>query len=87
MKFIFLIGGAAGFFAAIATDFFSGRNSDRLLIDGAFGCLAGAFLFRWFWGVLLQGVRETYLARRQAAAAAVPTPIPVATPAPAKTKT
>ena len=70
MKFIFLIGGAAGFATAVATDVLSGRNSDRMLFDSAIGCLAGAVLLRWFWSILLRGIRETYLARRQAAALA-----------------
>jgi hypothetical protein len=31
--------------------------------------LAGALLFRWFWTVLVRGIRETILARHAAAAA------------------
>jgi len=78
MKFIFILGGAAGFLAASSTDYLSGRSPDRVLLDGAIGCLVGGLLMRWFWNVLLRGVRETYLARQQAAAtaAAMPAPAP-----------
>ena len=34
------------------------------------GCLTGALLFRWFWTVLLRGLRETILIRQKAAALA-----------------
>jgi len=84
MKFVFFSGGAGGFILASATDYVSGRSADRMLLDGAIGCLAGALLMRWFWTVLLQGVRETYVARHRAAAAAATTrTAPPAAPAPA----
>ena len=70
MKFVFLLGGLVGFLVGAGTDFFSGRSADRLLLDGAVGCLVGALLFRWFWTVLVQGVRETLLNRHAATAAA-----------------
>ena len=70
MKFVFLIGGAAGFGAASLASWCAGRSPDRVLLDGAVGCLAGALLFRWCWSVLLSGIRETYLARQRAAASA-----------------
>ena len=72
MKFIFLTGGCAGFVTAAAGSFWAGHESDRVLLDGAVGCLAGALLFRWFWTVLVRGIRETILARHAAAAAAAP---------------
>ncbi len=86
MKFVFLVGGTGGFLTAAATDYFSDRTPDRILLDGAVGCLVGAFLLKWFWSVLLRGVHETYVARHQAAQApapvlAVPTLIPAAAPA------
>ena len=70
MKFIFLLGGVVGFIVAAGTDFFSDRAPDRILFDGAVGCLAGALLFRWFWTVLVRGIRETLLNRHAAATAA-----------------
>ena len=67
MKFVFLIGGLAGFLAAGAGSFLADHAPDRILFDGAVGCLAGALLFRWFWTVLVRGIRETILARHAAA--------------------
>ncbi len=70
MKFIFLAGGLAGFLLAVATGWFAGHAPDRVLLDGAVGCLVGALLFRWFWTVLVRGIRETILVRHAAATAA-----------------
>ena len=70
MKFVFLLGGLAGFLTGAGTAFFSGLSADRLLLDGSVGCLIGALLFRWFWTVLVSGLRETLLNRH--AASAVP---------------
>jgi hypothetical protein len=70
MKFIFLAGGLAGFLAAAGGSVWSGHEADRVLLDGAVGCLAGALLFRWFWTVLVRGIRETILHRHAAATAA-----------------
>jgi xanthosine utilization system XapX-like protein len=70
MKFVFLCGGAAGFLVAALTDFLSDRTPNRILLDGAIGCLVGALLFRWFWRVLLRGFRETYIARQKSATGA-----------------
>jgi hypothetical protein len=72
MKFVFLAGGFAGFITAAAGSFLADHQPDRILLDGAVGCLAGALLFRWFWTVLVRGIRETILARHAAAAAASP---------------
>jgi hypothetical protein len=68
MKFVFLTGGLAGFTIAAAGSFWAGHEPDRILFDGAVGCLVGAILFRWFWTVLVRGIRETVLARNAAAA-------------------
>ena len=70
MKFVFLAGGFAGFLIAGAGSFWAGHEADRVLLDGAVGCLAGALLFRWFWTVLVRGIRETILARHAATTAA-----------------
>jgi len=70
MKFIFLAGGFAGFLTGAATSFWVGHQADRVLLDAAVGCLAGALLFRWFWTVLVRGIRETILQRHAAATAA-----------------
>lgn len=70
MKFVFLAGGLAGFLVSGAGSLLSGHQPDRVFFDGAVGCLIGAILFRWFWTVLVRGIRETILARQAAAAAA-----------------
>ena len=67
MKFVFLAGGFAGFIIAGAGSYHAGHQADRVFLDGAVGCLAGALLFRWFWTVLVRGIRETILARHAAA--------------------
>lgn len=88
MKFIFLLGGAAGFVLAAATSHLSGNEPDRVLLDGAVGCLGAALLFRWFWQVVLGGIRETVLQRqaKALAAAAASHPVPAVAPAAAKQK-
>ncbi len=70
MKFIFLAGGFSGFVLAGLGSYWAGHQADRILFDGAAGCLVGALLFRWFWTVLVGGIRETILARNAATAAA-----------------
>lgn len=70
MKFVFLVGGSSGFALASATAFWAGRGPDRVLLDGAVGCLTGALLFRWFWTVLVRGIRETIVTRHAAVTAA-----------------
>ncbi len=77
MKFIFLAGGAAGFLATGAASLWAGHQPERALFDGAVGCLAGALLFRWFWTVLVRGIRETILTRHAAAATPVPAAVAV----------
>ena len=70
MKFIFLAGGFTGFAAATAAGYQAGRAPDHVFFDGAVGAVAGALLFRWFWSVLLHGLRETHASRQRAAAPA-----------------
>lgn len=70
MRFIFLLGGVIGFGLAAVTAWLMERAPDRVFLDGAVGCLAGALLFRWLWTVVLAGLRETLVARQEAADAA-----------------
>jgi hypothetical protein len=74
MKSIFLAGGFAGFLIVAAAGVIAGRDPDRILLDAAVGCLIGALLFRWFWTILVRGIRETILLRHAAATAAAPVP-------------
>jgi hypothetical protein len=62
MKYVILVGGMAGFFTAFLTDIYFERNPQRMFFDSATGCLAGALLVRWFWGILIIGIRDTQVA-------------------------
>jgi len=70
MRFIFLSGGVLGFILAGAASWAADCGPGRIFFDAACGTLVGAVLFRWLWTVLLRGVRETFVARQQAALAA-----------------
>ncbi|PTX90915.1 hypothetical protein [Opitutus sp. ER46] len=69
MKFVFLAGGFAGFLVTGCASYWAGHQPDRIFFDGAVGCLVGAMLFRWFWTILVRGIRETIIARNAATAA------------------
>jgi hypothetical protein len=71
MRFVFLAGGFAGFLLTGGCSLYAGHEGNRVFLDAAVGCLCGAILFRWFWTVLLHGVRDS---RAHAAAAAAATP-------------
>lgn len=73
MKFVFLVGGLAGFLLAAAAGLWADRELDRVLFDASVGCLVGAMLFRWFWTVLVRGIRETILQRHADATASAKT--------------
>jgi len=70
MRFIFLFGGSIGFFLAFAAGITAGRAFDLVLRDSAISCLAGAFLFRWFWSVFVKALSVAVRAKRAARAAA-----------------
>jgi len=85
MRFMFLSGGFIGFVIVALTGFLSDRALDLVLRDAAIGCLAGAFLFRWFWSVWIgaivhavQAKRAALAAAEEAAAAAKATPVAAA---------
>jgi hypothetical protein len=71
MKYIFLLGGFAGFTLTAAASYFAGHAADRVFLDAAVGCLCGALLFRWFWTIVVNGMREVILQRHAASTAAV----------------
>lgn len=73
MKFVFLLGGFAGLLVTGAASYACDHAADRVLFDAAVGCLVGAMLFRWFWTVLVRGIRETILQRHAAAVATAKT--------------
>ena len=70
MRFIFLLGGMSGFAVAGVTSWYADCGPGRIFFDAACGCLVGAMLFRWFWTVVLSGLRETVHLRHKAAQAA-----------------
>ncbi|MBM3851771.1 MAG: hypothetical protein FJ399_01300 [Verrucomicrobia bacterium] len=76
MKFVFLLGGATGFACTALASWLSRHTADRILFDAALGCLVGAVLFRWFWNILVQGMREVLQQRHAAAATAASAPAP-----------
>jgi len=80
MKFVFLSGGLTGFVLGLVTSWQLDHAPDRVFLDASVGCLAGALLFRWFWKVVLAGLRDTVVARHRAHLAALNSPVP-ATPA------
>ncbi len=82
MKFVFLLGGFAGLLITGGASYAAQHQADRILFDAAVGCLVGALLFRWFWTVLVRGIREIILQRHAAATAAAT----AAANAPAKSK-
>jgi hypothetical protein len=83
MKFVFLCGGLAGFILGLITSWLLDHAPDRVFLDAAVGCLVGAVLFRWFWTIVLAGLRDTVLARYRASLSA---PVPVHAPAAVATK-
>jgi hypothetical protein len=66
MKFVFLSGGLLGFLVGLLTSWLLDHAADRVFLDASVGCLAGAMLFRWFWTVVLAGLRDTVIARYRA---------------------
>jgi hypothetical protein len=72
MKFVFLSGGLLGFLVGLLTSWLLDHGAGRVLLDGAVGCLAGALLFRWFWTIVLAGLRDTVIARYRASLATAP---------------
>jgi len=78
MKFVFLCGGLAGFILGLITSWLLDHAPDRVFLDASVGCLVGAVLFRWFWTIVLAGLRDTVLARYRAS---LSTPVPAHAPA------
>ena len=78
MKFVFLSGGLTGFVTGLVTSWSLDHAADRVFLDAAVGCLVGAVLFRWFWTVVLAGLRDTVVARHRASLAPISAPVTAA---------
>ena len=59
MKFVFLCGGLLGFVTGLVTSWSLDHAADRVFLDAS-------LLFRWFWTVVLAGLRDTVVARHRA---------------------
>lgn len=69
MRYAFFIGGFTGFTLTALAGFLAGRSGEVVFRDAAIGCLVAAFLFRWFWSVVVKAFVEAAQQRRQQAAA------------------
>ena len=54
MRYAFFVGGFAGFLVTAVAGFLADRPTEAVFRDAAIGCLVVAFLFRWFWSVLVK---------------------------------
>jgi hypothetical protein len=68
MRYAFLIGGFVGFMLTALAGFLAERSSEIVLRDAAISCVIAAFLFRWFWSVVVKAFIEAAHQRRQQAA-------------------
>lgn len=69
MKYVFLTGGFLGFALVCAAGLSAGREPDLVLRDASLGCLVGALLMKWFWGHVVEAIRQTVEAKRAKAEA------------------
>ena len=65
MRYAFFFGGFVGFVVTGLVGFLANRAPEAVFRDAAIGCLAMAFLFRWFWSVLVRVFVETAHERRR----------------------
>ncbi len=68
MRYAFLIGGFIGFALTAAAGFLADRPGEIVFRDAAISCVVAAFLFRWFWSVVVKAFIEAAHLRRQQAA-------------------
>ncbi len=71
MRYAFFLGGLIGFMLTALAGFLADRPGEIVFRDAAISCLVAAFLFRWFWSVVVKAfIEAAHLHRQQAAAAA-----------------
>ena len=68
MRYAFFIGGFVGFTLVALAGFLAGRSGEIVFRDAALSCVVAAFLFRWFWSVVVKAFIEAAHQRRQQAA-------------------
>ncbi len=68
MRYAFFIGGFVGFILVALAGFLAGRPGEIVFRDAALSCVIAAFLFRWFWSVVIKAFIEAAHQRRQQAA-------------------
>lgn len=68
MRYAFLTGGFIGFALTALAGFLADRPGEIVFRDAAISCVVAAFLFRWFWSVVVKAFVEAAHQRRQQAA-------------------
>lgn len=68
MRYAFFIGGFIGFSLTALVGFLAERPGEIVFRDAAISCVVAAFLFRWFWSVVVKAFVEAAHLRRQQAA-------------------
>ena len=68
MRYAFFIGGFVGFTLVAVAGFLAERPGEIVFRDAALSCVVAAFLFRWFWSVVVKAFIEAAHLRRQQAA-------------------
>jgi hypothetical protein len=71
MRYAFFLGGFVGFLLTALAGFLAERPGEIVFRDAAISCVVAAFLFRWFWSVVVKAfIEAAHLRRQQAAASA-----------------
>jgi len=68
MRYAFFLGGLVGFMLTALAGFLADRPGEIVFRDAAISCLVAAFLFRWFWSVVVKAFIEAAHQRRQQSA-------------------
>lgn len=67
MRYAFFLGGFIGFLLTALAGFLADRPSEIVFRDAAISCVVAAFLFRWFWSVVVKAFIEAAHQHRQTA--------------------
>ncbi|MBK8475543.1 MAG: hypothetical protein IPL39_04325 [Opitutaceae bacterium] len=68
MRYAFFLGGLVGFMLTALAGFLAERPGEIVFRDAAISCVVAAFLFRWFWSVVVKAFIEAAHQHRQQAA-------------------